>query len=247
MTIQPARIMGHRGAPSLAPENTLGGFRAAAAAGARWVELDVTLLGDMTPVVHHDATLTRCSDRRGPLTKLTREDLAQINCAARFPDWPAEPLPTLTQVLALLQQLEMGLNLEIKPHRHRPDQIAQAIIDNLTDQFPLERLLLSSFDTEVLAECMRRAPHIPRGLICDDLPDNWLTLARELNLFSIHCNWKHLTQPQAAAIKAAGYRLYCWTANDPAAVASLWHWGIDGIMTDYPQNFISAPDTESAP
>ena len=65
MSVKLPQIMGHRGAPSLAPENTLLGFKTAFQAGALWTETDVSLLGDGTPVIFHDATMDRCTDRSG--------------------------------------------------------------------------------------------------------------------------------------------------------------------------------------
>ena len=63
MTITTPPVMGHRGAPSLAPENTLAGFQACFEAGATWTETDVCLLGDGTPVIFHDATLAAIAER----------------------------------------------------------------------------------------------------------------------------------------------------------------------------------------
>ena len=77
-TSTPGRIVAHRGASRIAPENTLSAFRVAAQQGARWLEFDVSLLGDNTPVLHHDATLDRCTDSAGPLDRLTASDLAAI-------------------------------------------------------------------------------------------------------------------------------------------------------------------------
>uniref|UniRef100_UPI00356A572B glycerophosphodiester phosphodiesterase family protein n=1 Tax=Halomonas sp. TaxID=1486246 RepID=UPI00356A572B len=59
------RLMAHRGLSARAPENTLAAVRAAHDADCQWVELDVQLLGDATPVIWHDATVNRCSDGRG--------------------------------------------------------------------------------------------------------------------------------------------------------------------------------------
>ena len=68
-----SRISGHRGAPSLAPENTLAGFEAARLAGAKWTETDVCVLGDGTPVMFHDDSLDRCTNRSGTIEQLARE------------------------------------------------------------------------------------------------------------------------------------------------------------------------------
>lgn len=59
----PARAVGaHRGARSLAPENTLAAGLRAVACGAHYWELDVRLSADGVPVVFHDDTLTRTTD-----------------------------------------------------------------------------------------------------------------------------------------------------------------------------------------
>src|SRR3954471_19739401 len=59
-------IVAHRGAPTERPENTLAAFEAAIAAGAGAVEFDVRLTADGRPVVLHDATLDRTTDRDAP-------------------------------------------------------------------------------------------------------------------------------------------------------------------------------------
>lgn len=237
MKIKSARVMGHRGVPSLAPENTLAGFVKAIEVGARWVELDVTLLGDLTPVVHHDDSLDRCSDRHGLLSQLSAQDLKGINNTMLYPHYPAEPVPLLSDVLALLSQQGIGLNLEIKRYGVAPEVISRIVIDALRQDFHSEKLVISSFDTEVLIECQRYAPDIYRGLICNKLPRYWQRMAAELGLISLHCNGRYLTQAQAAEIKAQGYLLFCWTINDPIQAALLWRWGVDGLITDRMQDF----------
>ncbi|MDG4869253.1 glycerophosphodiester phosphodiesterase family protein, partial [Guyparkeria sp. 1SP6A2] len=62
--IEVPTLIAHRGYSAAAPENTLTAVRAAHQAGARWVELDVQLLGDGTPVIWHDSDVSRCSDGR---------------------------------------------------------------------------------------------------------------------------------------------------------------------------------------
>ncbi|WP_035049635.1 glycerophosphodiester phosphodiesterase family protein, partial [Musicola paradisiaca] len=52
--VVPERLIAHRGAAALAPENTLVSMRKAAAMGARWLEVDVKLTRDGKPVIIHD-------------------------------------------------------------------------------------------------------------------------------------------------------------------------------------------------
>ena len=62
-----AKIMGHRGAPADAPENTLSSFRRALAVGVAAVEFDMQLTKDGRLAVIHDETLDRTTNGRGPV------------------------------------------------------------------------------------------------------------------------------------------------------------------------------------
>ena len=89
-------VLAHRGLPSAAPENTMAAFRAAADAGASWIETDVDLLADGTPVLIHDTALERTTDRGGSIYGLRAADLEHIDAGRWFgPDFVGERLPTL--------------------------------------------------------------------------------------------------------------------------------------------------------
>ena len=133
-TLNPPKVMGHRGAPTLAPENTIEGFKAAFEAGGLWTETDVCLLGDGTPVIHHDSTLDRCTDRSGSIAQLTKADLGGVNANRQYPDRPFHAIPTLEQTLVTLGAWGMGLNLELKLHDHvKPVELVEAVLPILAN------------------------------------------------------------------------------------------------------------------
>ena len=78
------RLIGHRGAAALAPENTLASIRAAAEAGVQWIEFDAKLAGDGVPVLMHDETLDRTTTGSGPVAALGSRDLAALDAGAWF-------------------------------------------------------------------------------------------------------------------------------------------------------------------
>ena len=77
-------VIGHRGAAAFAPENTLVGFERATAFGADAFELDVHVTADDQPVVLHDPTLDRTTDRRGPVAALRYDAIRDADAGARF-------------------------------------------------------------------------------------------------------------------------------------------------------------------
>ena len=71
MTSPLPRVIGHRGAATHAPENTLAGLSRAAELGAPWVEFDVRLTADKVAILHHDDTLKRTAGRNAAAASLT--------------------------------------------------------------------------------------------------------------------------------------------------------------------------------
>ena len=108
-------VFAHRGLPTRAPENTLAAFRLAHSVGARWLELDVDILADGTPIVLHDSTLDRTTNRSGSIYGLSSGDLSRVDAGAWFsPQYAGEPIPTLTEVVGLLNETGMHCNVELK-------------------------------------------------------------------------------------------------------------------------------------
>jgi len=240
MTTKQRIIMGHRGAPSLAPENTLGGIRRAAEVGAQWVELDTTLLADDTAVVNHDATIDRCSDHNGTLAQMDLRDLERVNNAALYPEWPKEKVATLAETLRLIQQLGISLNLELKDHGQSKEKLVKSVFNAFRQTgFDFDKLVISSFSYEVLELCRAQSSEVRLGLLYQQVPMEWLSEAQQLNAWSLHCDWRHLSKHQLSQMKKAGYQVYCWTANDPEQIESLWSWGLDAVITDNPQDYQS--------
>lgn len=242
-TDSPGRIIAHRGASREAPENTLAAFRRAAAQGARWLEFDVSLLGDGTPVLHHDDTLDRCTDRTGPLAALGAADLAGIDAGGWFaPEFAGEPLATLDQALALIGSLGLSANLEMKPHEAPPGPIAEAVARALAARpWTRARILVSSFDAGALAALRRLLPAQPLALLYEEPPANWPRALARLGAGSLHIWHECLRADLLARAARLGIAVRVYTVNDPALVAPYRGRGLAGVITDHPPLFLGDP------
>ncbi|XP_034406305.1 glycerophosphodiester phosphodiesterase domain-containing protein 5-like [Cyclopterus lumpus] len=92
-TLGPApALIGHRGAPMLAPENTLMAFEKAVEAGSGGLETDVTISLDGVPFLMHDQTLRRTTNVQqvfpnrtdSPAAMFTWTELEELNAGAWF-------------------------------------------------------------------------------------------------------------------------------------------------------------------
>ena len=231
------RIIGHRGAKASAPENTLAGIRQAKREGAHWVEFDVKLTADGHAILMHDETVDRTTDGRGAVAGMSLDQVRALDAGVRFgAAWRGERVPTLVEALALLAELDMGFNLEIKPCPGREAETAEAAVEIVRRRWSVKRPLpvISSFKEVSLTAARDHAPDLPRGYLVDELPDHWADDVQRLGCRSVHVGWRKLTRPQAAAVRSAGYALVVWTVNERPRARELFAWGADAVISDCP-------------
>lgn len=236
-------VIGHRGAMAYAPENSEASFREAKARGCTWVEFDVRLSRDGVPVLIHDAALNRTTDGKGRVAAHDYANLAELDAGQWFgPEFKGERILTLARAIALLSELGLGANIELKPVRKHQTQMAKAVSAVLKARWPdhLPPPLLSSFDRKVLGALAALDVPWPRGYLAKALPRRWRAEARRLGCRSIHCAHNRLKAKQARAVKSAGFALAAYTVNDPARAAALFDWGVDAVFSDAPDRLIAA-------
>lgn len=233
------KVIGHRGAAALAPENTLGGFRKAMAVGAEWVEFDVRITRDSRLAVIHDADLERTTNGTGRVGDHDMAQLAALDAGSWFGaggGYAAERVPCLEEALELLGELGLGANIEVKPTTGREREAGRcaALIAAACGGREAGLPLLSSFDTGTLEAAREVSAELPLGLLRSRLAPGWEGMARALGCFSLHCDHKALDQERARRIKDEGLKLLVYTVNRPARARELVSWGVDGVITDRP-------------
>lgn len=230
----PATIA-HRGAGKLAPENTLAAFRLGAAHGYRAFEFDVKLSRDNQCFLLHDDHLDRTSNGSGPANALTLAELQQLDAGSWHSQTHAgEPLPTLAEIAAYTLAHDFSVNIEIKPMPEREADTGCVVALQAKQLWREARVppLLSSFSEVALAAAAQAAPELPRALLLDHLPPDWLARLGQLGCTALDANHECLSEAIIQQAHAAGYRVLCYTVNDPARAAQLLAWGVDSVITD---------------
>lgn len=231
------RIIAHRGASGYAPENTLAAMRKAKELGATWVEFDVQLSKDNAAIIFHDDDLDRTSNGHGLVIEKTLTELMQLDAGAWFSEeYTGTPIPTLPDLLTCLLQEDLHMNLEIKPFQGCEIDTVNVIFTTLQNMWPKDIAppLLSSFNPDCLFSLQQLNSPYPIGLLMHEWNEDWLLLAKQLkNCISINVNQGILTEERVAQIKKAGYGLLSYTVNSPQRAQELYHWGVDGVFTDY--------------
>ncbi|MCA1324846.1 glycerophosphodiester phosphodiesterase [Herbaspirillum sp. alder98] len=237
------RALAHRGGGTLAPENTLAGFRAGLQYGYRAAEFDVMLTRDEVPILMHDPQRGRTLPGSGAIAETDWAQLRELDAGAwHGPGFAGERICTLQQALDFCTANGIWMNVEIKPgapaQARRTGEltalaVARHVATTIKEPDRAAQLpVLSSFSFEALLAARDAAPELPRGFLVDVIPADWESRLAQLGAVALHTNHKHLSQAQAQAVKAAGFGLFCYTVNDPGRAVEIAGWGVDGFCTD---------------
>jgi glycerophosphoryl diester phosphodiesterase len=220
-------VFAHRGGSALAPENTIQAFDNGLRLGADGLELDVRLSCDGVVVVHHDGTLDRTTELRGPLARRTGNELGRAG------------VPALADVL--MRYSDVRVIVELKLNRV---ELAAAAVDVATQTGALERVCFGSFGYRVLNAVRKLAPAAATSASREEV--RWA-------LYRSWCRWPvsrvgyaGYQVPELAGrtrvvspwfIECAhrsGLGVQVWTVDSEADARRLLGWGVDALISDRP-------------
>jgi len=242
-TIGPRRdeVQAHRGASAIAPENTIAAFRAAAEAGAKWVELDVALSADGQLIVIHDDSVDRTSSGSGSLGELTQAQIGALDAGTWFdPFFAGERIPTLGETIEALGELGLSANVEIKQHKHHKslDQLVHAVQSDIAKRSAKTEIMISSFDSEALRAMHALEPNLEMAMLWGRPPEDWADQLALIPATTIHMHFKALSIGMLEETTRRGIKVRAWTCNDPVQLVSFWGAGLTGVITDNPKVFL---------
>lgn len=229
------RWVAHRGAGTLAPENTLAAFRKGAEYGYRMFECDAKLSADNVVFLMHDATLNRTTNGYGIGGEQNWLQLSQLDAGSwHSRQFSGEPLPTLANLAHYCIRNRYFLNIEIKPTPGVEFKTGEIVAQQAALLWEHEEVppLLTSFQVDALKGAQQAAPQLPRGLLLHNLPEGWLDTAKSLNCSAVVCQFALWTTEIVDAVHSAGMRCLSYTVNDEWATQHLIAIGTDGIITD---------------
>lgn len=232
----PAKIIAHRGASYLAPENTLASVALGYAEGADAVEIDVQLSQDKQLVVIHDKSTLRTAGgvhllvAETPCARLRQLDVGSWKEA----DYKGERIPLLQEVLALVpEQKKLVIELKCGPESlpFLQQLLAACSIVN--------QLVFISFNQEVILEVKHLFPNISAFWLLHNWAsvnaDEAIRIACESQLDGLNVHYTLVTSAFMKKIQQNGLNVYAYTVNDVNCAQRLLDLGVKGITTDRPK------------
>ncbi|HNS19809.1 MAG TPA: glycerophosphodiester phosphodiesterase [Sedimentisphaerales bacterium] len=229
------KVIAHRGASHLAPENTLAAVNLAWEHGADIVEVDVHLTKDGRIVAIHDPTTERTAGAGLEVAKTHSRHLRRLDVGShKHEDFTGETIPFLEEVLDTIPA-GRHLFIEIKCG----PEILAVLSEVLAQSGKRSQVAIIGFDLQTMKAAKQVMPDIPAHWLCDKklwrpFSRSLAKTAKEHGLDGMSIHWSGVTWRFAQAMRRAGLKLYAWTVDHPADASRLHAMGVDGITTNRP-------------
>ena len=189
------------------------------------------------PYLFHDEILDYKTNSSGPFCQRSSRELDLYDAGSWFSNqYIGENILRLSSFLELVIKYNLGVNLEIKPSEDFEEETATVVCDFINQHWPSNSpILISSFSNEVMSIVASKLPKTPKGYLTEKVDENWEKHILDTDYASIHLNHKTITNSKVELIKAKGYKILCYTVNEPLIANKLFELGIDSVFTDYPQ------------
>ena len=225
--MQRPAIYAHRGVSQNARENTIHAFELALEMGVDGIELDIWKSRDGHLIVHHDPDVNGIS--------------IQETKASELPSF----VPTLTEALDVCSELRV--NIEIKSSdqdRSATFHLAEVLVEMLRFRpDPVDRWLISSFDHDAMDRISDNAPEFQTGLLIWEEPWRSVLLrANDQGHCALHPHESLVDGTMVQAARENGLQLNVWTVNDVQRAGELANFGVEGLITDIPDDIMRQLD-----
>ncbi|MGA9636976.1 glycerophosphodiester phosphodiesterase [Flavobacterium sp.] len=219
--------IGHRGARGYEPENTLISFQKAMDLGVDGIELDVHLSFDGEIIVIHDETVDRTTNGKGAVNDLAVTELKKFHTDKN------QQIPSLIEVLDLVNK-KVFVNIELKG-KGTAKPVVELIGKYIEkQQWSYKDFIISSFDWSLLEEVAILNPQIAIAVLTESTVQAALAFAKKIKATAINPDYTLLTPENSKQLKADGFQIFPWTVNEIEDITTMKYYGVDGIISDYP-------------
>ncbi len=214
-------VVGHRGAPRVAPENTLRSYWNAIRLGADMVELDVHETADGHLVCIHDYTLSRTTSGKGYVADMGLAELRTLDAG------DGERIPLLEEALDQARSASIGVDIELKV----PD-IERDVMRMVSARSMEQSVIVSSFHHMCLREVRRWSATVRTALVFMRLIDDVCEYAHDYEVTTVIPEFATLERGHVSMLHSSDLEVYAWVVNEEHDIRQACEMGVDGIITD---------------
>jgi glycerophosphoryl diester phosphodiesterase len=259
-------IYGHRGCRGILPENTLPAFEKALQLGADGIEWDVVVSADGKLVISHEPYMhsAYCLDTNGleisandqkkyNTYRMTAAEIAKFDCGSkqnsRYPE--QQPIkahkPTVQEAFEKLDLSKTTILFEVKSEKKEygisqpfPEVYARIIKDEISQFEHRQNIIFMCFDNLLLEALHKELPNYRYVYLTYKPFISVANFLSDLN-FTPHAlgmYYPTIRKRDVIIAHEKSVQIFAWTVNEVQSVKKMTRFGVDGIITDYPNKFV---------
>ncbi len=227
-------IIAHRGASSIAPENTIAAVKKAFELNADGIEIDVQMSKDGELFVFHDWTLERIAGDKSLISDKKSVDIKKVDAGKWFSEkYIGEKIPLLKELLAAVPAGKL-INIEIKKTAVDERDIESKVVKCVSDAGWLDNVIFSSFNHTCIAKVDKIDSKLKKALITYSVSPEPMDYFKSFNCYSIHPVYYYTNQKLINLLHSNKIKIYPWVVDEPKYAKMLTDMGCDGIITNNP-------------
>jgi glycerophosphoryl diester phosphodiesterase len=213
-----------------------------------WMAASICLKADNTPISTRE-------EKKLNIFRMTYEEVSRFDCGSKgndkFPEQEKFKVskPLLKDVIVAVEnhirnytQYEADYNIEIKTSPEgdtkfhpAPEEFSELVYSLIDEYLPWERIVIQSFDFRVLKYWHEKHPEVRLAV----LVENTRSISANLNELGFNPSvyspyFKLINKDDVHFLKQKKIRVIPWTVNEPEDIKKMREWGVDGLITDYP-------------
>lgn len=194
-------------------------------------------------------------ERKWNLYEMTYEEIMRCDCGSqgnpRFPEQERikASKPLLSEVIKTAEyhvksytQYEVDYNIELKSnpkgddqYHPTPEEFSRLVYELIDQYLSFDRIVIQSFDFRILQYWHKYHPEVRLAALIENTNSIGINLASLGFKPDIYSSYhKLLSKKKVQDLHLRSIKVIPWTVNEPKQMKKLIGWGVDGLITDYP-------------
>ena len=174
---------------------------------------------------------------------LTAAELGKLDAGSwKGKEYAGEPVPTLRRVLEAMKGTGCRAIIEVKA-----EGIAKPVVEAVRAAGMADASVVISFKGQAIADARAIEPRLPAALVVGGKQKGtaaeWAARlagrAKACGAETLDLGYGMLSPALVSELHRRGFKVWCWTVDDPLIMAALIRWGVDGITTNRPDALIA--------
>lgn len=224
------KIIGHRGASALAPENTIPAFEMAAKLKSWGVEADLYVLKDGNMVIFHDSEVDRMTDGIGEIRNMSLNEVKslKIDSGNNIKKYKNLKIPTLDEYLKCCKENDLVPVIEFKGVNI---ENVKDIVNKIKTYGLEDKCIIISTYHGWIKYIREYSDKIHFQYLGDITLDN-INLLKSYGNYGIDIKFNQITLDKIKLAHSSGAKVNVWTVNNKEDIKKLINMGVDMITSD---------------